>query len=62
MTPGEILVPWVLLLEQESYLSYTKKVIKEILQTTDSYITILKNRLLKHQIHKKTSEKPVDCN
>ena len=32
---GETLAPWVLALEQESYLSYIKKVIKKILQTTD---------------------------
>ena len=33
---------------QESYLSYIlKKVIKKILQTTDPYTTILKNRLQK---------------
>ena len=42
---ANILAPWMLLLEQEPYLSYMKKVIKKILQTTDSYTTILKNRL-----------------
>ena len=30
MTPGESLTPWVLLLEQESYRSNVKKVIKNI--------------------------------
>ena len=45
--PGESLAPWVLLVEQESYLSYIKNVIKKILQITDSYTTILKNRLQK---------------
>ena len=43
MTPGESLVPWLLLLEQEAYRSNMKKVIKKILQTTDPYTTILKN-------------------
>ena len=47
MTPEESLAPWVLLLEKESYLSYTKDVIKQILQTTDLYTAILKNRLEK---------------
>ena len=47
MTPGKGLVPWVLLLEQQSYLPYIKKVIKKILQTTGPYTTILKNRLQK---------------
>ena len=47
VTPEECLVSWVLLLEQESYLSYIKKVIKKILQTTDPYTTILKNPLQK---------------
>ena len=47
MTPGKSLAPWVLLLEQESYLSYIKKVIKTILQTTDPYTTIIKNQLQK---------------
>ena len=37
MTPGESLVLWVLLLEQESYLPYIKQVIKKILQTVDSF-------------------------
>ena len=46
-TPGESFAPWVLLLEQESYLSYIKKVIKMILHTTDPYITILKSQLQK---------------
>ena len=47
MTPEESLAPWVLLLEKESYLSYTKDVIKQILQTTDLHTAILKNRLEK---------------
>ena len=47
MTPGESLVPWLLLLEQEAYRSNMKKVIKKILQTTDPYTTILKNPLQK---------------
>ena len=47
VTPEECLVSWVLLLEQESYLSYIKKLIKKILQTTDPYTTILKNPLQK---------------
>ena len=46
ITPGESLA-CVLLLEQESYLSYIKKVIKRILQTADPYTTIPKNRLEK---------------
>ena len=37
----------VLLLEQEPYPSNTKKGMKKILQTTDPYATILKNRLQK---------------
>ena len=45
VTPGESLASWVLLLEQELYLSYIKKVMKEILQTTDPYKAIPKNRL-----------------
>ena len=44
MTPGERLGLWVLLLEEESHLSYIEKVMKKILQTTDP---ILKNRLQK---------------
>ena len=35
INPGKTLAPWVLALEQESYLSYIKKVIQKILQTTD---------------------------
>ena len=35
INPGETLAPWVLTLEQESYLPHIKKVIKKILQTTD---------------------------
>ena len=38
---------WVLLLEQESYRSNIKNVIKKILQTTNPCTTILKNRLQK---------------
>ena len=37
MAPGENLAPWVLLLEQESYLADIKKVIEKILQTTDPF-------------------------
>ena len=37
MTPGESQAPWVLLVEQESYLSYMKKVIQKILQTIDPF-------------------------
>ena len=37
MTPGESLAPWVLPLEQESYLPYIKKVQKKILQTIDPF-------------------------
>ena len=48
MTPEESLAPWVLLLEQESYRSNLKRMIKKILQTTDRYTTILKNRLQNH--------------
>ena len=33
--PGKTLVAWVLVLEQEPYLPYIKKVIKKMLQTTD---------------------------
>ena len=44
MAPGKSLVPCMLLLEQESYLPYIKKVIKTILQTTVPYTTILKNQ------------------
>ena len=47
MTPRESLVPWMLLLEQESCLEYTRNVIKKILQTSESHSTILKNRLQK---------------
>ena len=47
MTPEESLPSWVLLLEQDSHLSYIRKVIKLILQTTDPYTAILKNRLQK---------------
>ena len=47
MAHGESLAPWVLLLEQESHLQFIEKVIKRILQTTDPYTTILKNRLQK---------------
>ena len=36
MTPGESLAPWVLPLEQESYLPYIKKV-QKILQTIDPF-------------------------
>ena len=43
MTPVESLAPWVLFLEEESYLSYIKKMIKKMLPTTDTYSTILKN-------------------
>ena len=35
INPGKTLAPWVSALEQGSYLSYKKKVIKKILQTTD---------------------------
>ena len=42
MTPGEIFAPCVLLLEQESYWSNIKKMIKKILQTKDPYTAILK--------------------
>ena len=35
INPGKTLAPWVLALEQESYLSYIKKVVKKILQTAD---------------------------
>ena len=35
INPSETLAPWVLALEQESNMSYIKKVIKKILQTTD---------------------------
>ena len=37
-----------LLLEQESYLSLKETAIKKILQTTDPYTVILKNRLRKN--------------
>ena len=37
----------MLFLEQESYLSYIKKTIKNTLQTTDAYTAILKNQLQK---------------
>ena len=47
MTPGKRLAQWLLLLNQESHLSYMKKEIKKILQTTDPYIAVLKNRLQK---------------
>ena len=43
----ENLAQWTLLLEQESYLPYIKKVIKKILQTIDSYTAILKNQTAK---------------
>ena len=35
INPGKTLVPWVLAIEQESYLSYIRKVIKKILQIRD---------------------------
>ena len=35
INPGKTLAPWMLALEQESYLSYIKKAIKNILQTTE---------------------------
>ena len=43
----EIFAPWVLLLEQESYLSlsHIKKVMKRILQTAEPYTIILKDEL-----------------
>ena len=47
MTPGKRLAQWLLLLNQESHLSYMKKEIKKILQTTDPYIAVLKYRLQK---------------
>ena len=37
VTPGESLIPQVLLLEQESYLPYIINVIKEILKTADPF-------------------------
>ena len=37
MTHGENLPSWVLVPEQESHLSYTKKEIKKTLQTTDPF-------------------------
>ena len=40
MTPGESFATWVLFLELESYL-------KNIIQTTDPYTIIFKNRLQK---------------
>ena len=45
MSPGKSLASWVLLLEQESYLSYIKKVLKTIFETTDPYTTIIMNKL-----------------
>ena len=50
MTPGESTAPWVLLLEQKSYLSSIKKVTQKLLQTTDPYTTILKHRLQKRLV------------
>ena len=44
MTLGESLVAWALLLGHELYLSYIKRVIKTISQTTGTYTTILKNK------------------
>ena len=41
------MAPLVLLLEHESYLPNVNKVIKKIMQTTDPYTTILRNRLQK---------------
>ena len=35
INPGKTLAPWVLAIEQESYLSYIRKVIKKILQIRD---------------------------
>ena len=46
MTPGESLAPWVLLLEQESYLPYTKKLTKKILQTIEHFQSIRLVKLL----------------
>ena len=47
MTPKESLVPSLLPLEQVSYRSNIKNVIKKILQTTDPYTITLKNGLQK---------------
>ena len=47
MVPGERLAPWLLILQHESYLPYRKKVIKRILQTTESYKNHVKNQLQK---------------
>ena len=47
MTPEEILAPCVLLLEQESYMSYIKKKIKTILLSAEPYTPFLRNQLQK---------------
>ena len=35
INPAQKLAPWLSALEQESYLSYKKEVIKKVLQTTE---------------------------
>ena len=37
INPGKALGPWISALEQESYLLYIKKVMKNKLQTTDPW-------------------------
>ena len=51
MTLGESFAPWVLLLEQESYLPYIKNVIKKMIDDCKLQTHILLN--LKNQLQKK---------
>ena len=51
MTLGESFAPWVLLLEQESYLSYIKNVIEKMIDDCKLQTHILLN--LKNQLQKK---------
>ena len=55
INPGKTLAPWVLAIEQESYLSYLRKVIKKLLQIRDSshsysddFNNIYNNSISKH--------------
>ena len=45
MTPVDRFAPWVLLVEQQSYLLHIKNVMKKILPTADPYTANIKNYL-----------------
>ena len=51
MTPGKSLAPWLLLLEQESYLPYTKTVIKDLYIYIYIYICMCIIRTSCAQVH-----------